>query len=260
MQTYNRTLAPAIRDDVLDRACARNAAMDVSILGRRDGTGLKSRFLKKVAGEKGVLVIEAPTKGATPIALYPGDSIEAILLVEGERYGFRATVRSRARARLSGHIEVSAITIDYPQVLSQMQRRRHYRVKVPALDPIPVTCVGKAPAAEGKRDKGELVRFTAPATDISAGGICLKMPKDQAHLTRVGTRLALDFSIRTSPKMRLVGVVRHSRQTPDRKDFLAGLEFIGAEKTIAGKRAVDRIMRYVTRRQREELKKKSGLE
>jgi len=234
--------------------------MELSVVARRGAISLKSRFLRTVAGEKGTLVIEAPTRGAHAVALYPGDKIDVVVIVEGERYGFRTSVRSRARARLSGRVEVSAVTIDYPAVLNQLQRRRYYRVKIPALDPIPVGCTGRTVDASGKKDGGELVRFTVPAIDMSAGGICLRLSKEHSHFARPGMRLAMLFAIKSAPKMRLLGVVRHVRQTPDGKDWLVGLEFLDPAKTLAGRRAVDRIMRYVTRRQREELKKKSGLE
>ncbi len=258
--TYSRTLDAATREAFLSRVCARNMAIDVTIVERRSLGNMKSRFLRGPEHEGGTILIEAPTIAGSAVPLHKDESVEVVAVVEGERYGFRAGVLSRTRAHLGGNVEVPALRIEAPATVSLMQRRKYFRARVPALEPIMVQCIGKAPATGGNGGKDELVKFDTRATDISGGGLCLKLSKEREYFARAGVRLALSFSLRGATGIQLVGEVRHAHQVSEKKDWIAGVMFLDAEKTVAGRQAVDAIMRYVTKRQREVLKKKSGLE
>jgi c-di-GMP-binding flagellar brake protein YcgR len=233
--------------------------MDVSIVGR--GEQMKSRFLRAPERRGDAIIIEAPTLAGSPVAVRARELVDVVVVAEGERYGFRVPVLKRTRARLGGNVEVFALAIAAPAAITQLQRRRYFRVRIPALEPIMVGCVTKAPGSAKKPGgQEEYIRFETRALDISAGGMCLKVPKKHPHCAKPGVRLVLEFRLPATRKIKLLCETRYSREMPGSPDWATGVEFLGAEKTLGGRRAVANIARYVTRRQREELKKKSGLE
>ena len=249
---------PAFHEAFLAGACARNAPIEVMVPGRESTVVLKSRLLAGPAEAAGCVIIETPTAGGRPVAFQPRQVIDVILNIDGQRYGFRTSVEKRTRARLGGRTEVNAIAVVMPSAIIPVQRRRYYRVHVPSLDPVPVECAVKVRGTEGA-GKETLVRFEAGAMDISAGGMCLRFPKKQGCFAVSGVRLGLFFRIGSSRKLSLLGEVRHTRPLPN-GETAVGMLFIEADGTVSRRKAIDAVTRYIARRQREELKKQSGLE
>ena len=256
---FSRSIPAEARDALLARLCNRNLPMDVSIVGR--GVQMKSRFLRAPERPGEAIIIEAPTLAGSPVAVRARELVDVVVVAEGERYGFRVPVLKRTRARLGANVEVFALAIAAPATVTQLQRRRYFRVRIPSLEPIMVECVTRAPGSVRKPDgKEEYVRFETRALDISAAGMCLRVPKKHMHSEKPGVRVVMSFKLPGVRKIKLLAETRYSREMPGSPDWATGVEFLGAEKTLGGRRAIANIARYVTRRQREELKKKSGLE
>jgi c-di-GMP-binding flagellar brake protein YcgR len=251
---------PGFRDALLAKVCARNSPIEVTVPGRQLVAPLKSRFLGGPDETSATILIEVPTQGGRQVLFLPRDVIDVIVNVEGQRYGFRAFVEKRTRVRLGGRNDVAALALGCPSSVARLQRRRYYRVRIPSAQPIVVKCAAKPPAGKtGERDEQGFVRFETRAIDISAGGMCLKIGKGQSCFARTGTRMVLFFRIDGSRTCRFIGEVRHVRPLPG-GECAAGVQFVSADKTVAQRRTVDSIARYVAHRQREELKKASGLE
>lgn len=242
------------RTALIEHACARNVPIEVTIPGRGYFEPLKSRFL---AGrdERGDITIEAPTQNGRPVSLQAGELVDVVVVLSGQRYGFRATAGRRVLYKLGGHADVAAVVINCASKVLQLQRRRYYRVNVPPLDPLPVECVTKVAADGGET----LLRFPVRAMDISAGGMLFRLAKSEAALGQAGRRLAVILSVGSLSNARLMAEVRYTRPLPH-GGIAAGVQFIGWDRTLAGRKTIDAICRYVAQRQREALKKKSGLE
>ena len=260
MKELDRSLSEGERDAILTEACARNLPAEVVTGATDDRTPLRTRLLK--AGNEvpaAPLVIEGPTRQGARVMLHPDEALTVVFMYGGQKFGFSTTVATRSTLRLSDGVEVPTLTLAFPAKVYKLQRRRFFRVAIPATNPLVVQCMARRVESR-KKPGGDLVRFETVARDISSGGISLKIPEAHLPLVKVGKRIALVFKLEGfSAEMRLIGEVRHLRRAPN-GDHLAGMQFIDWHRTLAGRKAINSITRYVVRRQRTELKKKSGLE
>ena len=256
----DRSISDIDRDVLLSRLCERNLPLELFVAGQP--AAMKSRFL---AGPRrtasGCLLIELPTLAGKPFPCRPRDSLDVRVMSGGDRYGFRTIVRARARARLSTGLEIAALEVAVPERIVFLQRREHYRVKVPAAEPIPVECAAKAPdSAKSEADARGLLRFAGNCLDMSVGGVCVRLSCPHFYWPTPGVRVILSFRIPGAKRAKLLAESRHGRQFSGASDWAVGFEFVDTLRTLASRRTINAISRYVTRRQREELKRKSGIE
>jgi c-di-GMP-binding flagellar brake protein YcgR len=253
----DRSLSERERDALLTEACARNIPAEVVPADAEDKSSLRSRLLEAAAAMGAGLVIEAPTREGSRVMLHPEETINVVFMFGGQKFGFRTKVKRRSTMNLGGDVEVPALALAYPPKIYKLQRRRFFRVMIPSARPLVVECV----ARDRRREDGDdLVRFETVARDISSGGIAIKIPAPYLPLAQVGKRIALVFDLEGVRRtLRLLAEVRHVASRPG-GDHIAGMQFVEWHKTLAGRKAVNSVTRYVVRRQRAELKKKSGLE
>jgi len=257
--TFDRAVTQKERDLVLGIASSRNLPVEVVTPGS-EREPLRSRLLHVGDGNVEKLVLEMPTDAGRGVALRPDELVNVLLMINGQRYGFRSTVKKRDRKVLSDSVEVPTLVLDYPEQVIKLQRRRFFRVRIPSLNPMLVKCVvEKADTSNTK--KSSVLRFETTAVDISSGGIALRVPKSMSKHIGVAVRMALLFQLQGfSRPIRIIGEVRHVRSLPEGGEQIAGVQFIEWQKTLPGRRAINWITRYVVGQQREELRKKSGME
>lgn len=261
MDIFDRAVSRKARDALLAQVCARNVPMEVSIVGSEEAAVMRSRFLK--AGDRETaepLVIETPTRSGSSVLVQVGEVLNVLMMVGGQRYGFRSPVRKRGRMKLGDGVEVGILALEYPATIIKLQRRRFFRVKMPLARPIRVKCIAKADDGKGHSTSDDYVRFDADALDISSGGMSMNIPREYAGFAKPANKLALLFRLDgVKEGIRLFAEVRHVREVKANGDVVAGMQFVDWHKNIAGRKAINRITRFVVRRQRIELKKKSGL-
>jgi len=262
LSDFDQRLPAKQRDRLITRACARNLPVEVTLVGRQEPAALKSRMLKAGKAGAGPLVIESPTLSGRRVHVYPNETVAVVLRFGGERYRFRSKVENTGRMKLGGNVDVGILGLTYPGEFVKLQRRNHYRVTLSALQPLTVNCIARNPRRDGAEGApGDYLRFDASAVDISAGGLGLRLPRQYAWIAAQGRRMALLFPLPGfAEPVRLLGEVRHTRQAVKTGEKVAGIQFVDWDRTLSGRRAINHIARFVTRKQREELKKKSGLE
>jgi len=257
LMDLDRSLSDKERDTILTEACARNLPVEVVPAEAEDKSSLRSRFLEGSGPAGAGIVIEVPTRRGSRVMVHPDEALDVIFMLAGQKFGFRTKVGRRSKMSLGKDVEVPALVLAYPPKVYKLQRRRFFRVDIPVAKPLVVQCVVR----DRKRGESEdLVRFETVARDISSGGIAIKVPESHLRLVKVGTRIALAFNIEGYRRgVHLLAEVRHIAQRPG-GEHIAGMQFVEWHKTLAGRRAINAITRYVVRRQRAELRKKSGLE
>ncbi len=261
MAKIDRTLPDKLREAVLKEASARNLPVEINILGRAEPVPLKSRFLAySDTGEP--VIIEVPTVRGQSAVVHAGETFEVLLMVHGQRYGFHAKVIRRGHMNLGEGVSVATLSLEYPWKTMKLQRRRFFRVETPRSTPLPVRCIAQPPAGSKKTvGRKKLVKFDTVAVDISSGGMRIEVPRRHVELAKVGRRMALLFRLSGfAEPIKLVAEVRHTYQRDKKLPLVAGMQFIDWHKTLTGRRTINSITRYVVKRQRDELKKKSGLE
>lgn len=257
MSTVDRAIPDGERDTILSQACARNLPIEVTLVGGPEPVTLRSRLLK--TGES--LIIEAPTREGSSVLLHPDEHLNVLMMFGGQRYGFRTLVRDRGRMHLGGEVQVSTLALEYPQKLLKLQRRRFFRVRIPGLQPLVVKCILRKEGEEDSSKDDGFVRFDTSAVDISSGGIAIKVPSGHASAVVIGRKAALVFRLQGFPRpLRLLAEIRNVRTTKESGETVAGLQFVEWHKTLAGRKAINIITRFVVRRQLTELKKRSGME
>lgn len=259
MKELDRSLTERERDAILGGACARNLPAEVVLAGADGKAPLRSRLLEAGGLDpEAPLVIEAPTRQGVRVALHLDEALSVVFIFGGQKFGFEAVVAKRSTMSLGDGVEVPTLALAYPVKVYKLQRRRFFRVAIPGVKPLVVQCVVR----DGSRAKAgeDMIRFETVARDISSGGISLKIPAQYVKLAPAGRRMALVFNLEGYRRsIKLIAEVRHVRRIPN-GDHIAGMQFVEWHRTLAGRKAINLITRYVVRRQRTELKKKSGLE
>jgi c-di-GMP-binding flagellar brake protein YcgR len=181
--------------------------------------------------------------------LTPGTSLKVTLTLDGQRYVFTSTVLRRSRLTLKSGASANAISVRYPQTLAALQRRTHYRARVPDGVCLEVRCTAKA----GVR----LVKFKALAADISIGGIGLAVPPEGVAFAKRGTLWALAFELPDSSEpLKYLAEVRHIRKESGRP-LAAGMQFRIGEEDLEARQGLNALAQYVARLERQELKRLS---
>ena len=244
---------------ILGGACERNLPAEV-VLAATDGKALLRTRLLEAGGPdpEAPLVIEAPTRQGTPVALHPGEALSVVFIFGGQKFGFQTVVSNRTAMLLGDGVEVPTLALAYPVQVHKLQRRRFFRVGIPGGKPLVVQCVVRDPSRSKSGD--DMVRFETVAQDISSGGVALKIPEQYLKLASTGRRMAIIFNLEGFRRsIKLIAEVRHVRRAPN-GNHIAGMQFVEWHRTLAGRKTINSITRYVVRRQRSDLKKKSGLE
>lgn len=258
MSTLDRIVNDAERDSILSQACERNLPIEVMLPVEEQPVPLRSRLLKAGAAGGELTVIEAPTRDGASVMLHPDEQLNVTMMFGGQRYGFRTVVKTRGRMQLAASVEVPTLSVESPTKLYKLQRRRFFRVRIPGMQPLVVKCILRKDGG-GKRD--EFVRFDSSAIDISSGGMAIKVPAAHLSAVVVGRKMALVFRLEGFARpLRLLAEVRNLRAIKETGDTIAGLQFVEWHRTLTGRKAINTITRFVVRRQRAELKKRSGLE
>ncbi len=253
------TVQDEMRHGIIRAACDRNLPVEVVVLGETPVGGLKSRMLKaERIGTAGRVLIAQPGFEGRSVSLRRGVRLEVLLLLEAQRYLFQSPIVGSDSVKLSGDVSNAALILSYPDEVVRAQRRRFFRVRVPTAAPLVVSCAAKS-AKKQQEGGDDVVRFEGRAFDISPGGLCLAVSRTGAALAQPGAPWVTTFTLPESIEpMRLLGQVRNVRRTS--KGGLVGLQFTKWDKSLAGRKAIHAIARYVAARQREELKKLSGLD
>lgn len=139
-----------------------------------------------------------------------------------------------------------------PETLLRLQRREHFRLSTPVINPL--KCVLELPAAGGGCSKHELV-----VLDISGGGVGLSVPDAVAPRFAIGA-IFHDCRIELPEEGRVVTnlCVRNAFTVTNKAGHQyqrAGCEYVDLPGT-----ALTAVQRYITRVERERKARESGLE
>lgn len=239
--------------EVLSSACALNLPLDMRIIGDRSKTDYRSRFLS--FGEdpkKPVLLIEAPTSKGSVVPVRPDRSVKVMFSHNGRSRSFDSHILGRGKFKLSDTVTVPSLELLVPEEISSGEKRSFYRIFVADTPPIELN-LGVLAEEEGgprrirSREKGLL-------TDLGGGGLGFRMPEGKSLLLSVGTRLSLSFRLPADDaEIKLLGRICFSLRRPELREVFFGVQFTELDFDVEYKRSVDRILRFVAERQRQDL-------
>jgi c-di-GMP-binding flagellar brake protein YcgR len=254
-------LSPVVRDEILEKACGKNASLEI-LAGEENRPEIhKSMFLKLDETVRPPLIlIEQPSHAYFAELIASHQEFDFCFNHGGQRLSFTSHIVKRALYRLNEQAVVPAFCIEYPQTLVRNQRRNFYRYKFPLLS---APQVQVAPEHEGHRDNK--YRWEVSISDISGGGLCFVIPKSELDENlEVGKNVDLKFTLEfptgtpTEIEYALVGEIRTMFYSTDhhKSEVICGISFLGLD-SLRMIPLADSIFRFVAVMQRE-VRKRGG--
>ncbi len=255
-------LSPIVRDEVLEKACAQNAQLEIWTDIGEEPVRYRSRFLALDESTRPPhILIEVPSTTGTLAPLRKGDDFEVFFVIGGQRLAFISQIIARSQYTLNQSAVVNAIHVEFPEAVHRRQRRNFYRYDF-LLSETPVLEIGLE--REGHRD--EQFRWSKTIRNLSAGGLCFILPLGSygPELAR-GGRLDLKFTLDLPDREELVefplvGEIRSMRSVEiDAKTHTVfGMLFCDMD-TPSMIPFRDHLLRFIVAKQRDASRRKAGL-
>ena len=241
------TLDAATATQVLGEAVQRSQTLDLirTLDGQNDTC--RTRFIE--AGDSR-LVVAVPSRHGHLVPVRTGEEVEVYFRLGDLRYQFLSTVIDRTEI-LSDGLALPALILKRPQRLHRRQRRQFFRVSTP---------LGQRLMAQLWRDPGAghgrpvaLGRFEI--LDLSAGGLRLlsAKPENAPFSESLSLIIALPLQENEEP-LKINALVKHLSRIQN-GPLHVGVEFISLDETPAGRSIRNRLQRFVSEREREELRR-----
>jgi c-di-GMP-binding flagellar brake protein YcgR len=248
-------LEPARRDRALDEATSRNVGVVLSMRGGEEWSVFKSRFLG-ADDSHNHLVVEYPPApvGTRRPDVQLGENIGVAFRRGHKKCVFTAVVMARGEYALNGQTRVESLTLSWPDSVQELQRRAYYRVPVPRTRNVSVLVFRGGTSQRKKARSAHWPKCTARLSDLSAGGMRVVLPPGKKLPLNCGDAVGLEFQPEVSGPMFLIdAVLRHVAPTAD-ESLALGLQFVGLEASVDGRKTLQQLLRVVSQYQRAELR------
>ncbi|MCP5047090.1 MAG: hypothetical protein GY940_07945 [bacterium] len=245
-----------IESTALKTSCELNEKCVINVHQQEKLFVYRSRFLA-INFQKGFLVIDIPT-AETPDAqpLSKGQNFEVFFEYKTFRYLFSSKILEHTKFKINER-GFFAFKILIPGELQDGDKREYFRVQTGMRPPVVVKFrlfpkdgpvpVGEALARDSREDyRGEML-------DISGGGFAMRAkPGDKSFHLEKGDIINARFKLKAGiEELELWLEVRNSRRYKDTEIIIWGLQFMPKSKNNNLNYCRNKIMRYVTERQRE---------
>jgi c-di-GMP-binding flagellar brake protein YcgR len=233
-----------IETRVLMTCCDLNDKLILNIFENDQIFVYKSRFLA-VDFKKGFIIIDEPSPevpDAKPLS--EGQHFEIFFEYKIFRYIFNSKVLEHIEYKLHQNA-FNALKILLPQQLMDGDKRDYFRVEIAMKQPIKVKF-----NILDQEFKGEMV-------DISGGGFAMKVKMgDKPFPLEKGDIINARFKLRPDNEMwEIWSEVRNKSKYKNTRTLKWGMQFLGKERNKNLYYYRNKILRYVTERQREILSK-----
>ncbi|MCP4220981.1 MAG: hypothetical protein GY765_40505 [bacterium] len=246
-----------IERKTLQDCCDFNDNLSLNLTVKEKLFVYKSRFLK-VDFDKRFMIIDEPS-AETPDAqpLSKGESFEIFFTYKTFRYLFPSRLLEKTRFSIQGR-SFLAFKIRLPEKLEDGDRRDFFRVPPEMRPPVVVTFqIYRAGSEKPLMAEGGLVpkpmTFRGEMTDISGGGFSVRTETGKKQLPlEKGDLIDASFKLkRTIGDMEIWSEVRNKRKYKDTDIMIWGMQFIDDDRNKLLKTYQNKLLRYVTERQRE---------
>lgn len=208
--------------------------------------------------KKFIIIDEASieTPNAKPIS--KGEEFEGFFEFKGFRYLFYSEVLEHTKFKINDR-GIYALKISLPTVLKDGERRDYFRVGLPMKHQVIVKFnitkrEEKKPIMSSVLEHQPEV-FEGIMIDISGGGFAIKAIEGSKMLERElerGDIVNATFKLKKEyEEMVIYSVLRNKHKYQGTEIMIWGFAFISGDKNKQLKKYINKIMRYVTERQRE---------
>jgi c-di-GMP-binding flagellar brake protein YcgR len=249
-----------IETRVLKSCCELNDVLTLNVRENEKLFVYKSRFLE-VNFNRGFIIIDVPspeTPDGKPLS--KGQSFEVFFEYKVFRYLFDSKILDHTQFKLNDR-SFYALKMRLPQQLKDGDKRDYFRVETPMRPPLPVRfniyAGGAGTPIMSMLMQNKAEEFQGEMVDISGGGIAVRgKPGDKNLPLEKGDVINARFKLK--PGLELMEIwceVRNTRKYKDTEILVWGFRFLGKERNKTINYYRNKILRYVTERQREILAK-----
>ena len=249
-----------IETRVIKTCCDLNDKLTLSIVENDRLFVYKSRFLA-VDFKKGFIIIDEPspeTPDAKPLS--KGQYFEIFFEYKIFRYLFNSKVLDHTKYKLHQRA-FYALKILLPRQLMDGDKRDYFRVETGMKPPIAVkfNIFAKGLETPGMSTLKENTpeEFKGEMVDISGGGFAMRVKmRDKPFPLEKGDTINARFKLKPDDELwEIWSEVRNIRKYKDTRIIVWGMKFLGKERNRNLYYYRNKILRYVTERQREILSK-----
>lgn len=216
----------------------------------------RSRFLA-VDFTGGCIVIDVPsaeTEDAKPLSR--GQSFEIYFECETFRYLFFSSVLDHTQFRLNDR-SFYALKISLPNQLQNGNKREYFRVQASMRPPIIIKFTifprGLTASSTASAISSNQPEHRAEMIDVSGGGFSMRVKPgdkpfylDKGDIIKVKIKFRADYDV-----IEAWGEVRNKRKYKDTDIIIWGIQFLGKEMNANINQIRNKVLRFVTERQRE---------
>lgn len=190
------------------------------------------------------LIVEMPHGPDGPVEPAEGDQVQITFNAEERRLSLETVVRGPRDWHIGPATPVSAIELERPKRICELQRRADYRIPLSGrlsviahLEPLPIDSLEEGTIAEA---------FHAELHNISAGGVAAVVNPSVPACLVVGQHYMMDFYLPGCEEPFTFAVkIQHLRRLTHSGARLIGLKFIPGEDSELSYRALREIRSYV---------------
>lgn len=225
---------------ILEKAV--NKRLPLTITAHQDQNWLvyKSNF---VAVENNRLLLAPPVADTNDGHMEPAAGQELAITFKLGYYKnlFVTSAVAQERFELDAGIYMPVVVVQAPDQIEKIQRRAYNRSVVPDHETVPVTF-----NAIGTIESNQTTQWQGRLVDLSAGGLGVQFPADQAKQLNEGDQFQLRFVPTANQDEITVNVrFRHATETDSPQEVVLGFQIIGQELNEKGRATLRRIGRIV---------------
>ncbi|MBN2581535.1 MAG: flagellar brake protein [Planctomycetes bacterium] len=233
---------------LLDDAVARGLSLDFVRLLPTGHDACRSRFVEV---PKMAVAVEVPSRMGHPVPVRPGEAIEIRFHLRDKHYHFRSSVTRRAKVSVTDRLDMSVLELVPPKSVHPLQRRRHARVTVDASQRL----MAHLWLVDEQHEDVAAQMPPAEILDLSGGGMRVIVEGPLRGRFKEGRSLHVhvDLADGRAP-LQIRAHVEHVDRSISHQARL-GVHFEGLDDSPQGRAAMDRLVRFVARRERDELQR-----
>lgn len=249
-----------IETKAIKSCCELNDTLTLNVIENDKRFIYKSRFLAVDFKRKYIVIDEpsAETPDAKPFS--KGQYFEVFFQYKIFRYLFHSRVVDHTMFTMN-QMKVHALRILMPKQLKDGDMREYFRVQTGMRPPIEVKFdiikKGEKEPIMSALIPGKVEEYQGELIDISGGGFSMRAkPGEKPFELEKGDKVGAEFQLKTEfGPMKLWAEVRNIRKYKDTHIIIWGFQFLGKAENRGLKVYQNKILRYVTNRQREILSK-----
>jgi c-di-GMP-binding flagellar brake protein YcgR len=240
----------------ISNSCDLNQNLYINVYEHEKLHVYRSRFLS-VNFNNGYIIIDLPSAETQDAKnLSRGESIEIFFEIKTFRYLFSSRVLEHTQFKLNER-SFFALKISLPSMLQDGDKREYFRVPSGMRPPVIIKFIVFAKDATqpimSAVMKDTQQEFRAEMLDVSGGGFSIRVkPGDKGLNLEKGDIIKARFKFRAGyEEIEAWAEVRNRRKYKDTDIVIWGLRFMGKEKNTNINHIRNKILRFVTERQRE---------